>query len=343
MRVARAVSAVALLGALEAAVSGCPSLDGFVSDGGAPEADADAGPSGGFLSLEDAVRFCSKTIVCPNLAKSTLISLHVPVDDQNFASCVSWLAGTVPTDQVGMTQRRQALACATQAATCSVASACMWFEFVSATDPRCVGYTGGTSGECAANGATTLYCSAAFGAEFVEHCDNAINYSGSTCLLGNQGLYFCAVANVSCAAGCSGTFYTQCDQGLLTGIDCNVLGLTCGKDPQSNVDQCLSNGAYKACGAAGTVACAGDHVTVCDGIYESEYDCDALGGTCDATGVVARCALPGDACTPFDSDVGVCSGDSISLCVGGRPQSFDCTTLGMHCVAASGKISAHCE
>lgn len=346
MRRPRAIPSVAAAAPLALLLSGCPSLDGFVTDAGAADvsdAGDGGGPGAGFLPVDDAVRFCSKALTCPNLDRSTIVSLHVPVDPKKFAACVAWLANELPSDQLGLTQRRQALECSATAATCSGANACMWFEFVSPTDPRCIGYTGGMSGECAAGGTTTLYCDSSFGAEFIEHCNNTVNFSGSSCLTGNQGLDFCAVGNVSCQSACSGSFYTQCDQGLLTGIDCNALGLSCGKDPSQQIFECLSNGAYKACTAAASVACAADHVSVCDGVYESEFDCDVLGGTCDQSGSLPRCALPAEACSPYDSDENVCTGDSISLCVNGQPLAFDCTTLGMHCVNGSAGVSAHCE
>ena len=335
---------------LAVTLCGCPSLDGFAGDGGSDvttETAADGGSGGGYLSTADAVRFCSRALTCPNLQKSTQISLDIPVDGANFAACVSWLTSALPPSRVGVTQARTALECASQASSCSNASGCMWFEFVSPSDPRCVGYAGGNFGACSPNLASTYLCD--FG--FIAHCDNPFNYTGSSCLKGSGGYYFCAVSSGLCATAdggapppsCSGSFFEYCNEGFLVGYDCEVQGETCGLDPGSKQYACLSGGHFKSCPTAGQVACSGDLVQSCDGLTLSEFDCAALGGTCDGSGAVPRCALPTDTCSPYDGTSNVCTADVVSLCVNGQPASFDCTSVGMHCVAGSGKITAHCE
>jgi hypothetical protein len=97
----------------------------------------------------------------------------------------------------------------------------------------------------------------------------------------------------------------------------------------------------KPCTAQGT-DCAGDIVTVCDGFNLSEYNCAALGGTCSKTGGSARCKRPADGCTPFDPGLNKCTGTQISLCIGGKPATFDCASVSKQCVAGAGAQSSHC-
>jgi hypothetical protein len=328
-----------VVGPLAAVLSGCPSLDGFAGDGGAQDGDAGL-PANGYVSLDEAVKFCSKALTCPNLGKSTLTSLHVPIDSNNFSACVSWLAGTVPSDLPGVSLTAKALTCAADAQSCSTAGSCMWFEYVSANDPRCVGFTGGQNGACSPNLTSTYQCM--FG--FIAHCDNPFNYTGSTCLQSQAGPYFCAVSSGLCSspdAGspppCDGNFYTYCQGGLLVGFDCSVQGMTCG------ASGCLTNGTHKTCSGFGSVSCSGAKVEVCDGLLQSEVNCDTLGGTCDASGAVPRCTTPTDACSPYDANANSCSGNVISLCVGGQSLQYDCSSVGMQCVAGSGNVSSHCQ
>lgn len=337
------------------ALVGCPSLDGFTgaeAGSDAPDDASDGGPTGGYLSLADAARFCSLALSCPTLAASTQTSLDIPVDGKDFAACVSWLTNALPPTRVGVLAAQKALGCAAQATSCANAAACMWFEFVTAGDPRCVGYTGGMFGSCSSNLTSTYQCATPAPnpfTGFIEHCDNSFNYTGSSCLKGAQGFYFCAVSSLQCSSAdasvpsaCSGSYYTTCQDGLFTGIDCNAQGMTCGVDPNTHVSQCLADGKHIGCSSPLTVSCAGTDVRVCDGLEASTFQCDQLGGTCDASGALARCALPGESCTPYDAAENVCTGDVISLCVNGSATSFDCTSIALHCVPGSGGETAHC-
>ncbi len=321
---------------------GCPSLDGFVGDGGA-ESIADVaqndGGFGGFLSLEDAARFCTKALTCPYLKDSTEVSIEIPVDAANYAACVSWLAGPLPPDRIGLPQATKALSCAASATSCTAADGCMWFEFIDSTDPRCFGIT---TSACSTDKKSFYECSTGFGAAFIAHCDNPFNYASSACI--SSGSTFCAVSGGLCSdpdaaapPPCNGSFYTYCANGLLVGYDCNAQGMTC------SAAGCLSNGVLKPCGTVGDITCQGDTVDVCNGQLTSEFNCASMGATCDGSGLVPRCALPQDTCSPYDTNANVCTGDSISLCIGGQPTTFDCASIGMHCASASGKLSAHCE
>ncbi len=214
----------------------------------------------------------------------------------------------------------------------------MWFEFIDPSDPRCFGITGSA---CSADEKSFYECAGGVMGEFVAHCDNPFNYTGSSCL--TSSATFCAVSSGLCSGdaaappACNGSFHTYCSSGLLVGYDCNAEGMTCG------AAGCLSNGEVRPCSTVGAVTCSSDTVDVCNGQAISQFDCAASGGTCDATGHVPRCALPTDTCSPYDAAENVCNGDSISLCIGGEPLSFDCTSIGLHCTGATGNLSALCE
>ena len=340
-------------------VGACTTFNGLsvpiASDGDASfdaSADGDTGPpltdgGVGFLSLEDAVRFCKNAFTCPNLATSTIESIDVPIDTQHFSSCVDWVAGSLPPDRIGIAQTASFLECAAKASSCTAAIDCMWFGLLAAGDPRCEGIDSGPltdagydRGSCIDDGGAVVYCSSgSFGT--IEHCDNAYSPAGSTCRAGSDGIHYCDLT-VPCGSGadCNGSVLTFCGvNGDRAGHDCAVGGFTCGADVSGTVD-CLTNGTYRSCTTVGAT-CAGDTVYVCDSQYSAAYDCVAAGGTCDDT-FTARCKRPTDTCSPGSPGIDTCTGNSITLCSGGQPQVFDCTSVGLTCKAAASGQSAHC-
>lgn len=328
------------------AIGACTVFDGLVAapvggDGGLPDAQGtDAGPPpAGFLSLEDAARFCTNAIKCPYLGSSTIQSIDVPVDGLNYSSCINWLAGPLPSDRIGVPQAAAALRCAARATSCPQAGACMWDEVVAANDPRCQSGDGGRT--CAEDGGAMYMCSAGF----ILHCTNPIYAAGTTCLVGTDKVPWCALGkNCNLSTQCKGNELDYCgaNTNLTNGYDCTTSGLTCGFDTASSTYDCLTNGVLKNCTTVG-VTCSGTSVDVCDGLYDSLYNCGAAaGGTCDST-ALPRCKRPSDTCTPIDPGVNTCTGDVVSLCVGGKTTSLDCTTLGMKCVPGTGGASPHCQ
>jgi hypothetical protein len=109
----------------------------------------------------------------------------------------------------------------------------------------------------------------------------------------------------------------------------------------SGVTSCYTGNMNEPCTSPGTT-CSGMVLQVCDGTTLSNFDCAALGDTCSAQGGPAICVHSGDTCTPFDTGENQCNGSSISLCIGGQPATFDCASIGMTCVPASGATSGHC-
>jgi hypothetical protein len=358
-------SAALLVGvavAIAAAAGSCTTFDnvtlpaddaGFdaTNDTGLPPPPADAGEAGeaeagppppGYLSVPDAARVCSTVFKCPQLASSILQSSAVPVDPVNYALCVEWLAGPVPADRVGFAVQAQTFSCIAQATTCAQAGSCLSLENLDPGDPRCADAGADAAERCADDGGTVMRCADGY----VLHCGSAYYGPGSQCMQGDDGTHWCSTGkNCNVQISCIGTLLDYCGAGsnLHESVNCAFDGYTC--DTASNDDSglpgCNTGNLYKPCSNAGT-SCAGDVVDVCDGYTISEFDCASMGARCSATNGPALCVRPGDACTPFDADENVCTGTSISLCVGGQKQKLDCASLGLSCVPGAGAASAHC-
>ncbi|MGH7294666.1 MAG: hypothetical protein ACRELB_07030, partial [Polyangiaceae bacterium] len=232
--------------------------------------------------------------------------------------------------------------CASAGTTCAGAGSCLSLENLVPGDPRCADAGADAAERCGDDGGTVYRCADGY----LLHCGSAYYAPGSQCVTGDDGTHWCAIGtNCSAAASCIGTLFDYCGQGnnLHESVNCAYDGYTCdlASNDDSGLPGCNTGTLLEPCASAGTT-CAGDVVEVCDGYDDSEFDCAALGQTCAAQAGPAICAGPGDACTPFDTDVDVCTGSSLSLCVGGKKESLDCTTLGMKCIGAAGAESGHC-
>jgi hypothetical protein len=316
------------------------SLDETIAEAASDASPPDAGA--GYLSLDDAVRFCANAFKCPYLPSSVIYSLGVPVESLHFSACVNWLAGPIPQDRPGIALQAQWLQCAAKATTCQQAGSCMWWEIIDPKDSRCAGNDAGQGGSCNEDGGAAYYCASGV----IAHCTHPAYPPGATCLVGTNNDHRCATDKPPCtkADTCMGSFQRYCaSSGVYEGYDCAILGYTCGLDPMSGYIQCLSDGVYKTCNAP-AVTCdqSGNWVNVCDSTQIGTFKCSSLGGTCDPSGATPRCKLPGEKCNPYDKAFDQCTGNSISLCVGGQPTTFDCAKVGLTCKPASGPTSAHC-
>jgi hypothetical protein len=306
------------------------------------DAPPDAPAPQGYLPVAAAARLCSLVFQCPALAQSILASLAVPIDPVNYSLCMHWLAAPMPPDRVGFAVQAQAFACMAQGGTCAGAGSCLSLEDLAPRDPRCADAGADAAERCGDDGGTVYRCSTGY----LLHCGAAYYGPGSSCRTGADGTHWCATGtNCAIAGSCIGTLLDYCGAGsnLTFGINCAYDGYTCdlASNDDSGLANCNTGTLYKPCNSAGTT-CAGAVVEVCDGYDDSEFDCAALGETCVAKAGPAVCVGTGDACTPFDSTVDVCTGDTIALCIGGQKQSFDCTSLGLKCVPGAGAESAHC-
>ena len=307
-----------------------------------PEAAPEAAPPPGYLSIADAARVCTLVFACPGLASSVLASVAVPLDPVNYSLCVHWLSAPMPPDRVGFAVQMQTFACMAKGGTCAGAGSCLSLENVEPGDPRCVDAGADAAEHCGDDGGTVFRC----GAGYLLHCGSAYYAPGSKCTVGSDGSHWCAIGtNCSVTASCIGTLFDYCGSpsNLHESVNCAYDGYTCdlASNDDSGLPNCNTGTLYESCSVGGAT-CAGTTVDVCDGYQVSEFDCAAIGQACTAKSGPAICAGATDACTPFDGDVNVCSGTTLSLCVGGQKQQIDCASLGLTCVAGVGAQSGHC-
>lgn len=334
-------------GALAAALLGpsCTIWSGVTfspgSDAGlAVDSGSDAAAFEHYLSTADAAKLCSLLAKCPEpeLAQSITLATGVPVDFGNFSNCVEWVAGPIPSNRIGLTLQRAVLECVSMATTCVAAGKCLSEELFAAGDPRCAGNDAGVDASvdsCIDSNATVQRCSGTN----ALHCDNAYFESGAKCMKGLDGTFWCATgANCVQATTCVGSNLEYCGSGteLRFGINCAAVGNTCGIDPKTMGADCLTEGTIQLCSDTSS-DCDKDRVKVCDNDRYSVFDCAKLGGTCNKDLGAALCVRPGDTCTPFDPDINVCAGSSISLCLGGAKTSFDCATIQKMCASGACK------
>jgi len=333
------------------ALGGCPSLDGFT---GAEPGDASTSGTG-YLTMDEAAKLCSLVSTCSNLGYSIAFSLLIPLEDVSYGMCVDRLAGPLPPGRIGVSQQAQALRCAAKATSCATAAACFPYEFVEPGDPRCQGFdaggptdAGGDAGASDAAAPTTSACSpdkkSIYECKFnqILHCDNAYFYPGSSCLLDSTGVYRCAVSQACTATqtSCSGNVVLYCGavSNFAYGDDCAFWGAACGEDQASGVQDCIVNGLTPFC-TKDEVQCVSNRLRTCSGGFFSEYDCPALGGTCQPL-PTPHCTVASPACKHDDPDIGKCTGTSLALCVGGKRKTLDCASLSLSC--KDGALGGYC-
>lgn len=328
----------------------CTTFDGLVAagpdastaaDAAQPDAQTDGpSPPPGYLGAAEAARVCSTIFRCSLLASSIVSSISVPIDPTNFASCMDWLSGPLPSDRVGVAIQAGMFHCVAKAATCQAAGECLPIEDVAPGDPRCADAGADAAERCADDGGTVLRCAG----QYALHCGSAYYAPGSRCLQGVDKSHWCGL-NTNCvtATQCVGSLLDYCGSpsNLHEGINCAAAGLTCGIDKEAGAPDCLTSTTVEQCPAVGT-DCAAEAVTVCDGYQLSKFDCGALGGTCSKKGGPPHCVRTSDTCSPYDGTMNTCTGTKISLCVGGAPASFDCASIGQACKPGAGALSGHC-
>ncbi|MFO0675006.1 MAG: hypothetical protein U0169_00590 [Polyangiaceae bacterium] len=333
-------------------VAGCTTFDGLVArtgsgDGGGrlPTGDAvvDASEGGarapGYLALADGVKLCARINACPTLARSTIASTGIQLDTLNFSACLEWATGPVPPNRPGFATQAGILQCMARANDCGSAGECLSVDFLSEDDKRCKDVEAGTE-RCADDGLSVVRCGTT---KVALHCRSSLYGPNASCRPGNGGTYWCALDPPCPSATCNGSLLQYCgSSGLHSGIVCSVGGYTCGIDPDSGTPDCLSGDRVKACSNVGA-RCRDDVAVACDGFNESEFDCKALGGTCSQQEGPSLCVLPDATCTPFDVDANGCTGNTLAICVGGRKSTFDCGSVGLACVGATGSRSGRCQ
>jgi hypothetical protein len=303
------------------------------------DAPAEAAPEAGpppqsYLSLQQGAQLCTLAIACPLLPSTIQLSIGVPIDGNNFSLCMEWANGPIPGTRQGFMLQQAVLQCMAQATSCAAASACAVYENIVTTDPRCIAADGGST--CLDDGGTAVNCTTGY----AEYCANGGYTPGGVCNKGTDGLTVCSLGGLDAGCppdiSCIGTFEDFCGtDGLHIRYNCATFG-----DPCVYAEAGAQCG--EACGTVGALVCDGNVVKSCDGIEQSPFDCADMGGTCSSKQNAIYCARPTDGCTPLDSDVNVCSGTTLSLCVGGQKTSFDCSSIAKQCVPGIVPETLHC-
>lgn len=320
--------------------SGAAGSDAGPGDAATGDGDADAAPLRGYLPLDQAVRACSNVFRCPQLATSSIYSLSVPVDGMNYSNCLHWLAGPMPPSRVGFTLQHDAFACIADAKSCKEAGACLWIDLLEPNDERCADAGPDAGWVCTEDGGAVLGCSAGS----VIHCTSGRFTPGTSCLPGNTGEVTCALApDCVGATSCAGPILSYCGiNGLKFSMNCAYSGYTCGFDfDDYPCAPPVQDSGY--CPLMGKGRCEDGALWVCDGLFETEFDCASASLDCvEKTGESAMCMPKGAACSPFDPLANQCSGSTLTVCVGGKMLPVDCAAFGMTCKPAAQGQSAHC-
>jgi hypothetical protein len=303
----------------------------------AADGPLDAGtPPLSYLTTPQGAQLCTLATACQLLPSTIQLSVGVPIDGNNFSLCMEWATGPIPGTRQGFTLQQAVLQCMAQATSCDAAGACSVYENVAPSDPRCTNPPNDSGSSCLDDGSTAVNCSTGY----AEHCANGGYTPGGTCNLGSDGLTVCSLGGIEagCPANlsCIGTFEDFCG---LDGLHIRYNCLTFG-DPCVYAEAGAQCG--EACTSVGALVCDGNIVKSCDGTEQSPFNCADMGGTCSSKQNAIYCARPADTCTPLDPDVNVCSGSSLSLCVGGQKTSFDCSSISKQCLPGLVPQTPHC-
>ena len=326
-----------------------------------PSDTPDAGPPG-FLDVPTAGRFCSQLFRCPTLAPIITETLGLPLDVPSsplgFSSCMDWVAGPVDPQRVGLVEQLMLLQAVADAKSCDAAAAVVPVQLVADAGTACPNgfmldafcLDPGTFAICDPKlGTFSTSCSSALFASTPQTCRT---FDGGDPLV--AGL--CANTSGTCTvgkscpdlAGTSTTLRTCYFDRVYTDYNCAISGRQCAQTQNSKSADCVVPPmGGPPCDGGSVDDCDLASVRHCSAITQTEFRCDAVGLTCSSAndGHVPRCAPDaGAACNPFDSQQNVCTGGAISVCIGGRPQSFDCTSINLQCVTEpSGSAqTAHC-
>ncbi|MGD0524101.1 MAG: hypothetical protein ABSE49_03090 [Polyangiaceae bacterium] len=315
--------------------------------GDAPDAPVDgSSPPAAYLDTDDAARLCSLLFQCPHLDDAIALSIALPLDDPsplNFAACMDWVAGPIDPGRLGLMPQRALLSAVAAATSCAAAGAAL---------PVQPATTGSTCGLTCPTGSELSTCSADAGT-YVLPCQPPYFGQAGACFATDAGAT--CVSTGSCPTGlsCSSdeTSLIQCfPPGYATFVsyDCTLTARQCFVQakgggladcviPGHNTAPCPLHDRRDACDGTSVLACAGGLAA------QTEFDCNAVNRTCRISSALdARCVGAADKCTPFDTGENACSGTMITVCIGGVPSSYDCSSIGKSCVAGAAGQTAHC-
>ena len=337
--VAALVAAVACGACGVTLAAGCAFFDvaapAQAAEAGTDAATEDAGPPG-FVALEVAVRACSKLVGCPpSVTSSVQSSLAISLDATNFTHCVDALGGPLDPDRQSESTSNR-LACLAAAPTCTAAAACMLYRIEEPPDSRCSGVPEGAY--CVEDGGAVLNCFSSASSTTVD-CKNPAFPPGAHCKVLGPKSGFCIV-DTPCPIPpeCHGTVFDHC---LTTAadhqmLDCAPSGQRCVPNVGCAGEQCID--------ISDTTCATATRMAVCSLTKVTPVDCAHIGAKCIKTNTTVACARDGDECSVFDEPRAERCTDAttIRLCVGGKPSSFSCASVGMKCASPEGLRSSYC-
>ncbi len=310
----------------------------------ATTADAEGGvdlsgfPS--YLSVDDAVRLCSRTFDCPQLSETIRYSMGIAYQPGNFSQCVDTFSGPLPQELAQFLPPQEKLfSCLLAATTCQGELACFPYEIVGPGDPRCLDDAGNLSVDvCTGN--DQVNCDQAEGG-VIAHCSSTGFPDASYCDDEVQDCITTATCDVT-KFGCSGTVLTGCDVDPNDGgdygnwgLDCAIYGQSCrpmGVNSDCYTGSVEGSGCAQGSPLASCPAAFNNTLEVCTYDSINLINCSELGATCTQLQSFAYCALGGSSCSPFDANVNTCDGSgNIKLCVRGQPLTYSCSKAGLTC------------
>ena len=303
---------------------------------------ADVGAPRTLLSVSEGALFCAQLFRCPRLDEAVELSIALPVATPlGFSACMDWVAGPIDPARIGLMSQQQLLQSVADAASCDAAYAALPVQPLDA---------GACAGACLDAGVIEA-CAKGDAGPFALSC--AAPYFGQPglCYADDAGVATC-LSSGTCTAGLSCTDTStlvdcfSAKANAFTAYDCTLSGRQCTSlgtrladcvAPGHNTAPCPLQDVRDECDGTSVLHCAGGLLA------QTEIDCAAVGRSCSTSNAAsaARCVGPSDPCTPFDPAINQCTGDSISLCIGGTPQSFDCSSQRLTCVSGSAG-SGHC-
>lgn len=206
------------------------------------------------------------------------------------------------------------------------------------------------------DGNTVVSCVATPLGNLPRRLDCAESVLGQYCLVGKGGLAMCGDAECKMqswegTSTCSGDLWSKCFLNVQTVFDCALMGMKCVSSLVNEDAAICSNG--KEC--SGT-HCAAEYLQLCsEGYMIGTVDCLRFGEDFDcldspwwlSTGPGAQCGLPKQLanCDPL-STRSSCFGDSVVVCMFGKPLELPCNQfLGATCQeddSASPSAGAKC-
>ncbi len=346
----RGISALFLSFSFETA---CTVFDGITppeSGSGGAGGAATLGES--YLTSSAAIKVCSAVRTCPGLTEAIRMSTGIPISEQNFSTCLSWLTGPIAAaERGGFVAQRELMTRLAGASSCE--------EMLAETSLQpapssCV------SG-CSSDGTYLDDCE--HGVRF--NCKNALFddgggnagcsvhngaprcFSGSCCLaVKAQGgcrsiedLALCLEASADICFDMVGG-----EDGMRLFVRCADVGISCAdKSDFGLMDEVLLPCAPPVAECKTNAPSCADNDTVrsCIGGVATHFECAPLKGECQADEAGSPFCTTKGQCSPSETQ---CSSDStkVTVCVSGTIQEFNCGDR-RTCVPGNGGTSAGCE